>query len=270
MKKIIFTKKQQKQIIKLYDHKQGGNKIAKLFNVSKATIIRFLKEKSIPIKIKKYFCDVDFFNKINTEEKAYWLGFLYADGCVRKRNYLTYEVKLKLSFKDKKHIELFKKSIKSTNHVRDGFDKYKYLDTIKKTKISWLSLYDKKLALDLIKQGCFPKKSLILKFPTNKQVPNNLIHHFIRGYFDGDGCAFTDGKYQKMIYFCSGSSIFLQQLKDNLNFLKNPRFRQKNNNIYRLVVTNFTDIRQLYNYLYTDANIYLKRKKQIIEKIIHT
>ena len=40
---------------------------------------------------------------------------------------------------------------------------------------------------DLIKQGCVPNKSLILTFPNKHQVPKNLINHFIRGYFDGDG-----------------------------------------------------------------------------------
>jgi len=40
---------------------------------------------------------------------------------------------------------------------------------------------------DLIALGCIPRKSLLLKFPTSNQVPEHLIRHFIRGYFDGDG-----------------------------------------------------------------------------------
>lgn len=33
-------------------------------------------------KNKKYTCDSTFFNVIDTEEKAYWLGFLMADGFI--------------------------------------------------------------------------------------------------------------------------------------------------------------------------------------------
>lgn len=50
-----------------------------------------------------------------------------------------------------------------------------------------ISIYSKELSDDLTKLGCFQNKSLELKFPTNKQVPDKLIHHFMRGYFDGDG-----------------------------------------------------------------------------------
>ena len=47
---------------------------------------------------------------------------------------------------------------------------------------------------DLIKQGCVPNKSLILTFPNKYQVPKNLINHFIRGYFDGDGSIYEYSK----------------------------------------------------------------------------
>lgn len=51
-----------------------------------------------------------------------------------------------------------------------------------------LACYSKKSYTDLINKGCGINKSLILKFPDETQVPQNLISHFIRGYFDGDGC----------------------------------------------------------------------------------
>ena len=53
--------------------------------------------------------------------------------------------------------------------------------------ISAIHLTSDKMFNDLIKQGCIPNKSLVLTFPNKYQVPENLINHFIRGYFDGDG-----------------------------------------------------------------------------------
>jgi intein/homing endonuclease len=49
-----------------------------------------------------------------------------------------------------------------------------------------IRLYGKKLHDDLVKHGCVEKKSLILQFP--KDLSQELISHFVRGYFDGDGC----------------------------------------------------------------------------------
>lgn len=79
---------------------------------------------------------------------------------------------------DLSHIEKFKSFMKCDNRIsfREKQQAYR------------ISIYSKELSDDLTKLGCFQNKSLKLKFPTSKQVPDKLIHHFMRGYFDGDGC----------------------------------------------------------------------------------
>ena len=82
-----------------------------------------------------------------------------------------------MSISDKEHLIEFNKHIKSTYPIKIEREKYV------KLKIS-----NKHIGNSLINKGCIPKKSLILEFPNLSQVPKFLIRHFIRGYFDGDGC----------------------------------------------------------------------------------
>ena len=114
------------------------------------------------------------FEKIDTEEKAYWLGFLYADGSVGSKEN---KIELGLAEKDLSQVEKFKQFIGLDNKIS-----YR-----KNTKSYRSSFRSQKCKQDLISQGCVPKKSLILTFPTEQQVSHSLICHFMRGYFDGDG-----------------------------------------------------------------------------------
>ena len=113
----------------------------------------------------------------------------------------------------------------------------------------------------LIKQGCVPKKSLILNFPNEKQVPKSLIKHFIRGYFDGDG------------WFTNTDSCFQVGLIGTENFIKgflntvedintnNKIFNvHRENGAKRYVFSAYNDVLNFLNWIYKDSKIYLDRK----------
>ena len=106
------------------------------------------------------------FNKIDTEEKAYWLGFLYADGSVGSKED---KIELGLAEKDLKHIEKFRDFMNITNKIS-------YRERTKSYRMSFRSIQCKQ---DLINKGCVPKKSLILNFPNENQVTKLLIRHLI-------------------------------------------------------------------------------------------
>ena len=188
------------------------------------------------------------FEIIDTEEKAYWLGFLYADGSVSSTDN---RIELGLAEKDLNHIEKFKEFIGVPNKIsyRPQTKSYRYI---------FKSIPCKE---DLIKQGCMPKKSLILKFPTEQQVPNYLIKHFIRGYFDGDG------------WFSNTSSCFQVGIIGTEDFIKGflniIEIQNKNNKIFtvhredgakRYVFSGLNDVTNFLNWIYKDATIYLDRK----------
>ena len=188
------------------------------------------------------------FEQIDTEEKAYWLGFLYADGSVSSKED---KIELGLAEKDLRHIEKFRDFMGISNKIS-------YRD---KTRSYRMSFRSEKCKQDLINKGCTPKKSLILDFPTENQVPKELIRHFIRGYFDGDGwfsnteCCFQVG--------IIGTENFIK------GFLKNIEGINSKNAIFivhreggakKYVFGAYKDVLNFLNLIYKDANIYLDRK----------
>lgn len=170
--------------------KETAKQLGKDFGVSTVAICNLLKRRGIqPKRLNcfhpKYSLNEDYFDDINTEEKAYLLGLLFADGC----NYPKYNrVTIGLQEGDVSILHRFAKEIESDRPLwyrkPNGNTKGQYK----------FEMYSKKLCKSLASKGCVPKKSLILEFPTSKQVPRHLLRHFVRGYFDGDGCLYTYGK----------------------------------------------------------------------------
>lgn len=188
------------------------------------------------------------FFKIDTEEKAYWLGFLYADGCVRSGEQDN-QIELSLQEKDYEHLVKFRKFIGNENAIayREKQKAYRYC------------FRSKQIKNDLIKLGCTPKKSLTLTFPTKEQVPDNLLRHFVRGYTDGDGCLCI---YKgKMSYELLGTEEFLIGLKQRCSlFEKKVYYAKKNTSVKRLCFSSKQDVKNICDWLYKDTNIYLDRK----------
>lgn len=190
------------------------------------------------------------FEKIDNEEKAYWLGFLYADGSVGSSDN---RIELGLAEKDLKHIEKFRAFLKVDNKIQ-----YR-----EKTKSYRIQIKNKKCKSDLIKQGCIPKKSLILNFPNEEQVPIHLIRHFIRGYFDGDGWfTNTEKCFQVGIIgtedFINGFLNIIE--KENIKSTNKIFTVHREDGAKRYVISSYNDVLNFLNYLYKDCNIFLDRK----------
>lgn len=117
----------------------------------------------------------NYFEFIDSEDKAYWLGFIYADGCVTKDHK---QLIINLAPKDYNHLEKFKQCIQGKYQIRFK-DNNRYVS---------YCVSCKQFIEYLINDGCIPHKSLILQFPNTNILPIEYRRHFIRGYFDGDGC----------------------------------------------------------------------------------
>ena len=179
VKQILWTEEQIQFIVDSYSSGMYATEIAKKFYTHYHNITKVLKDQGIEIKNfrNKYPVNEDYFEDINTSEKAYWLGLFYADGTVNQQN-----ASCRLGLKDEEHIEKFKKAIGAINHkIGKTVDKrWKKVSTV-----YFLSVKSKKMFADLCKWGCVPDKT-----HENLHLPNireELIPHFVRGYFDGDG-----------------------------------------------------------------------------------
>lgn len=183
MKKIIFTEEEEEEIINLYLQEQKSlREIGEKFNCSRSVIVKVIDKHEIPKRIKtnKYKADYDKFEKIDSDEKAYWLGFIAADGCVYTRE-INASVLINLSRKDRDHIEKFKFFMNSNAKIKDFIQTEGFSNNSQMSKIV---LNSKKMAQDLINKGIVSKKSLILKPPL---IEEKYYNSFIMGYFDGDG-----------------------------------------------------------------------------------
>ena len=116
----------------------------------------------------------------------------------------------------------------------------------------------------LHKQGLYPNKSLTLQFPTEEQVPKELQRHFIRGYFDGDGCITKKGQISFI-----GSDCFINYLNVLINKME---IESKVHKIDKISVINIHKkkyMQKFFNFLYKDGTYYLDRKFERFNKILN-
>jgi len=225
--------------------------IAKEIGIHRVTLSRKLKEWKIS-KSALHFNE-HFFETIDSENKAYWLGFIMADGCVS----LTYKPKLviKIAHKDYCHLQKWHKALESCHNINvfeSGIQSQHYSE---------------KMCNDLIKLGCTPRKSNTLCFP---KINENLLNHFVRGYFDGDGCASlrTHQKTPQLRISFAGTPKFLSELKNILE-IDNKLQPIGNNKIARsLDVCGNKKAKQIADWMYKNATIFLERKREVCFAIL--
>jgi hypothetical protein len=235
-------------------------KLSIKYNMSPTGVACLLKRNNIQIRqiqghcSRKYNINENYFEKINSEDKAYFLGLLYADGWNSGEGF-----RLSLQEKDSHILDKFKEKIGYSGEIK----------FCKKGKSNWqnqlaLTIYSRKISNDLIKLGCGESKSLVIDFPNSSQVPKELLSHFIRGCFDGDGCFYiSQNTKKKNSISMVSSSQFIYKLKD---FLETIDISSSTYNIGKVrcieikgLINGINKIKFL-NWLYKDSSIFLKRK----------
>lgn len=212
--------------------------------------------------MSKYYYNKNFFEKIDNEKKAYWLGFLYADGCINeifrdgKPKGMTLEVSL--SSKDETHLEKFLNDIESNVTIRKKIVKLNG----KKYDCRRVTICCTKMCRDLIKLGCTPRKSLTLTFPNDSIVSKKLLNHFIRGYFDGDGCVYFNDITRTMKVILVGTKDILENIGHCLfeNGIPVLNRIQAKGKAYESFIYGYDVMNMVYNYLYMNSTVYLDRK----------
>lgn len=218
-----------------------------------------------------YSYDRNKFEKILTEDDAYWLGFLYADGYVcHSNNSWWYGVELQ--YRDIGHLKKLNKYMNGNMHIDTFYHKSPTSENIcKMCKIMYCS---KQLFLNLANCGCMQRKSKVITMPFGV-VPEQLIRHFIRGYFDGDGiCGIYRHSERKYIKYprakiTCGSHDFVNQLKEYLNNI-NIRcgiVTSKEGN-YDIFFSGKDNVVNFLKYMYNESNIYLDRKYEIYKQCL--
>ena len=275
---IVFSKEQEEQIIDMYTN-QGIStvKIGKEFNCGNKVIAKVLERYEIPrtcVGSRKYFLNEHYFDKIDTPNKAYILGFLYADGCNFPKKQT---ISMSLEEQDKEILEKIRLEIGSDKPLefiqqskrKDKDNDYHYNDM-------WRFLmFSKHMCEVLNEHGMTPRKSLTLQFP--KHLDESLLSHFIRGYFDGDGsyCPHhtKKGWFQALVTITSTEDF----CKDCLDIIREQAGIEgggiydasSHNGITKVIsISGTNQVNKFFEWLYKDAELYMKRKHDLYEQYL--
>jgi hypothetical protein len=262
MRKSFIQNEFANEIKSRYLSGESAYKLGKEYKICSTTIYNFLEKEGIQRRensdnSRRFKFDFDYFEKIDSEEKAYILGFIYADGCMSKvQNY----IRIIIHSKDIDVLEKINKSLGSNYPIK----KVKGKDHVD------LTLCSKKTREDLGKLGCLPNKTYHLDFP---DINPSLKRHFIRGFFDGDGCftfSLERNRFSvKIVCTFEMSDALTKIVKDELEIDAKSYVIS---NLKRAKLKSF-EIQGMYkchkflDFIYNNANIFLKRKKEKYEEV---
>lgn len=256
-----YKQKQEKMLKAAQDFIAGVpiQKVMNDYNVCYASVYNAIKRFNLKYDYtygRTVFFNEHYFHVIDNEHKAYWLGFLFADGSIGK----TYSkspgfnrVTVSLSKKDKDHLETFCNDINMPlsqikEYVNNGFS----FGTA-------VTVYCNSLCMcnDLLALGYTGHKSDRQHMPS---LESEYIRHFIRGYFDADGNIYGNFKKGQFSIQSSGTVILdiKQQLMIDCNLPSTKTFYERNS--YNIKWGGRLQIERIYHYLYDNATVFLSRK----------
>lgn len=264
--KIIFNQEDTNAIINLYNIEgKTMQEIANIFNCHQTVISRTLKDNNVTKKFSKINrrARIDYFNKINTEDKAYILGFTIADGNIFIIPKKEYKISWTQTVEDKDVLDKIQKIL-----LIDGKMYFR-----QNTNTYSLYLTSKPMVEDLLKLDIMPNKTYTKTRFFTKHLPVELYKHCVRGFVDGDG-GFSK-KNNKLGYNFSLTAYNKSILEDVANYI-NPIINA-HNTIYTQYGSSWRaewnwqeDVYKIAKFLYADSCIYLDRKYNIAQKIIST
>ena len=248
------------------------SKLSKKHGISNYACFKILEECGIPITPRtnrKHNLDSDFFEIVDNENKAYVLGLMYSDGSVCPRintgydKITSYKIRIRLQEFDSDILRKISSCIYGFDNVKiDKRSEKMWADTAR------FELNSKKMGEDLIKLGCGPNKSNIIRLPSYEKVPERLYRHFLRGFYDGDGGI---SKTPPIIMnFTSNKAMCLELVEYfarecGLTFSK---YLERKNGYGSVKISGRGNCYKLYEYLYSDCSLYMDRKKRTIENCL--
>jgi hypothetical protein len=252
----IFDSDQIPHIVQLYQEGVSAKTLGHKYGIDKRRVQKWVKEKGILRDKSSSHRFTQFnqniFDEINTPEKAYWLGFFYADA-YNSDTCSTFNVVLKGS--DYDHL------IKLCNFVDLPSDKITTsIATLNKREYSvcGVRMYSKHLCQKMIQLGCPRAKSFIIKYPDWLNSDYNV--HFIRGLFDGDGCLTKRVRYKEWKWSLVSTKecleVISQIINQNVGFKLNfESISKTGNNTYCMECTGNEKINKLCNWLWQNSTV---------------
>ena len=260
-----YTAEHRQRAVEMYEGGATSEEVGAAFGVSQTTMSENLRNWGAKPRRtgprRRLALKEDFFSVIDTEEKAYWLGFLAADGCVSTTGAGNWLVELGLQRTDRNHLIKFKAALGFAGAIDD-------YDTNDGHPASRVRVACGVMATDLRRHGLVPNKTQGYKTP---EVPADLRRHYYRGFFDGDGTIFAhqplaSGWVGWTVGWVGPESV-LEELKAWIfaeTGLPGPALSHCGNTdvVMRLLYNGRPQPRAIASLLYSGAAVFLDRKHQ--------
>lgn len=216
-----------------------------LFNGLDSKQIR-TKASTMGLKKNRQF-DKRYFQNIDNSNKAYWLGFIYADGYITRKG----ELGIELQYSDEQHLQKLNTLIggvhKITRRQRNQkFNGYKYISDLASFRV-----FSVDMVSDLFKNGIDFNKTKSDIFP---KVSEDLFFPFVRGFMDGDGCIHINQKNNAVVSFTNSNVEFLNYISDEIYSkigIRGSIYKEKEFK-YRLQYFKKSDTKKLLDKIYED------------------
>ncbi len=247
------------RVVPMYESGQSSVAIAHQFGVSATAILGLLARRGIERRPQhRYEVNEHYFDDLNAEGPAYWLGFLFADGAVIERKYGPGFLSINLGRKDESHIEKFRDDLSSTHPIKRRID----------TGTSYIYIKRAHLVSTLRTHGCIPRKTYHLEFPNH--IPDGMLHHFMRGFFDGDGSVYFSGGHPH--FKVSGLEMFIGPYQEILMArcgVKHTKLEQDKYSPSSVSVRygGVRNLKAIFGFLYSGATVFLDRKEHLVRSI---
>lgn len=242
------------------EYRQGNmtmQEIGKEYNISSVQVSKILKKFKISIDYRRgcYNVNTSYFKQIDSPNKAYFIGLFHADGC----NSTYGAIRISLQEEDFDILNKLKEDIQFSGPI-------KYIKKYGNRKNQYsLNIVSKEISNDLIKLGYPPNKTFKVMFP--RFIPQLLIKHFIRGFFDGDGCLYNKHTSFSLVGTLDTLTGIKEYFLNSLN-INSVISESKTKQIYRLTISKKENIFRVLQHLYSDScNLYLQRKYKLFEKL---
>ena len=270
---MLNIKDYQEEITKLYQEGKTAKEISSLlgFKYSQPVYNYFKKmgwERIGKAGKRIYGVNEDFFKCINTEEKAYILGFICADGHIERDR-----LNITVSIKDKDILEKIRKAIQSNHPIKEVKRTNPYNKTDRRIlTLVELMIGSVELVKPLFNMGLTTNKTYTLNGDILKYVPKYLMRDFLRGYFDGDGNIFFGRRYSSgykyNVNICGNEDFLLKSFQtyfpSNNKLYKDLYSRQ----CYVWKISQRDKVKDFMYYLYYNSSISLQRKYNEFRKIM--
>lgn len=270
---MLNIKDYQEEITKLYQEGKTAKEISSLLGFKyHQPVYNYFKKmgwgRTGKTGKRIYKVNEDFFKCINTEEKAYILGFICADGHIEKDR-----LNITVSIKDRDILEKIKYAMHSNHPIKEVQRTNPYKKTNRENLIlSELMIGSVELVKPLFNMGLTTNKTYTLNGDILKYIPKYLIRDFLRGYFDGDGNVFFGRRYSSgykyNVNICGNEDFLLKSFQvyfpSNNKLYKDLYSRQ----CYVWKISQKDKVRDFMYYLYYNSSIFLQRKYNEFRKIM--